>query len=99
MPSSLTQARNGPSEFTVVGNLKNWDIRPSLHKINVPTLVLNAEFDEARDPCVAPFFEGLKKCKWYTFPGLSHMSNVEDIEAYLNIVHPFLAATKEGREP
>lgn len=87
------QFRNGPSEFTVVGNLKDWDIRPSLHKIKVPTLVLNGELDEARDSCVYPFFEGIQKCRWYTFPGLSHMSNVEDVEAYVKIVEGFLAGS------
>jgi L-proline amide hydrolase len=40
---------NGPSEFTVVGSLRDWSIVDQVHKIAVPTLVLNAEFDEARD--------------------------------------------------
>ena len=40
---------NGPSEFTVVGSLKTWSVIEELHKIRVPTLVLNGEFDEARD--------------------------------------------------
>lgn len=44
---------NGPSEFTVVGSLKTWSIVDQLHKITVPTLVLNGEFDEARDRYVA----------------------------------------------
>ena len=41
--------RNGPSEFTVIGSLKTWDVREELHKIKVPTLVINGEYDEARD--------------------------------------------------
>jgi proline-specific peptidase len=44
---------NGPSEFTVVGSLKTWDVTGDLHKIAVPTLVLNGEFDEARDRSVS----------------------------------------------
>lgn len=40
---------NGPSEFTVVGSLQDWSIVDQVHKISVPTLVLNAEYDEARD--------------------------------------------------
>lgn len=43
---------NGPSEFTVVGSLKNWSVVDQVKKITVPTLVLNAEYDEARDKCV-----------------------------------------------
>jgi pimeloyl-ACP methyl ester carboxylesterase len=81
---------NGPSEFTVIGSLKTWDIRSELHKIDVPTLVLNGELDEARDSCVAPYFEGIKRCRWRTLGGTSHMSHVEDTEGYCDLVASFL---------
>ncbi len=38
---------NGPNEFFVVGTLKDWNIIPELHKINVPTLVISGHYDEA----------------------------------------------------
>lgn len=47
---------NGPSEFTVVGSLKNWSVIDEVHKITAPTLVLSAEFDEARERYVYSFF-------------------------------------------
>lgn len=40
---------NGPSEFTVVGSLKMWSVVEEVRKIQVPVLVLNGEWDEARD--------------------------------------------------
>ena len=40
---------NGPSEFTVVGSLKKWSVVEEVRKIQVPVLVLNGEYDEARD--------------------------------------------------
>jgi pimeloyl-ACP methyl ester carboxylesterase len=84
---------NGPSEFTVIGSLKTWDVRPDLHLIDVPTLVLNGELDEARDSCVYPFFEGIKRCRWRTISGTSHMSHVEDTEGYCGVVAGFLMGT------
>ncbi len=38
---------NGPSEFHVVGTLRDWDITDRLAKIQVPTLVTSGRYDEA----------------------------------------------------
>src|SRR5260221_11542042 len=38
---------NGPSEFHVIGTLKNWDVRHRLPEIKVPTLVTSGQHDEA----------------------------------------------------
>ncbi|KPI36326.1 L-amino acid amidase [Cyphellophora attinorum] len=90
---------NGPSEFTVTGNLKDWDIRSELHKIDVPTLILNGEFDEAQDSCVKPYSELIKNSTWHTFPGLSHMSHIEDLDAYLEVLRPFLTTSRGSSSP
>ncbi len=37
---------NGPNEITVTGNLKSWDRRDVLSKIDVPTLLLTGQYDE-----------------------------------------------------
>ncbi|EXJ61106.1 hypothetical protein A1O7_05259 [Cladophialophora yegresii CBS 114405] len=47
---------NGPSEFTVVGSLKTWSLVDEVHKIKVPCLVLNGEWDEGRDRQVTSMF-------------------------------------------
>ncbi|KAL9058067.1 MAG: hypothetical protein Q9162_001929 [Coniocarpon cinnabarinum] len=82
---------NGPNEFYVIGNLRTWDVTPQLPKITVETLLINGEYDEAADSTVAPFFEGIKKVKWRTLGGCSHMSYCEDLDKYLETVHSFLA--------
>ncbi len=40
--------------------------------------------------CVYPFFANIPQVKWYTFPGTSHMSNVEQPERYMEVVSQFL---------
>ena len=37
---------NGPSEFTVTGTLKTWDIMDRLGEITVPTLLVGGRYDE-----------------------------------------------------
>jgi len=81
---------NGPSEFTVIGSQKDWTIIPELHKINVPTLLINGYFDEAQDIAVAPFFKSIPKVKWVTFANSSHMPHLEETERYLEVVSRFL---------
>ncbi|EPS95346.1 hypothetical protein FOMPIDRAFT_1032930 [Fomitopsis schrenkii] len=82
----------GPSEFTVIGSLKTWDIRPQLHKINVPTLLTNGVYDGASDAAVTPVFQAVSKVKWVTFSKSSHMAHWEERERYMQIVGDFLQA-------
>ncbi|KAI5114837.1 hypothetical protein M0805_001811, partial [Coniferiporia weirii] len=71
--STVYHTMNGPSEFHITGSLKEWTIIPELHRISVPTLILNGRYDEAQDACVEPFFWRIPRAKWYTFPESSHM--------------------------
>lgn len=84
------ETMNGPSEFSVIGSLRNWSIIDDLHKIEVPTLLLNGVYDEAQDPCVAPYFQHIKNVKWVTLDNASHFSHVEQREKTMQVVGPFL---------
>ncbi|EKM60681.1 uncharacterized protein PHACADRAFT_83971 [Phanerochaete carnosa HHB-10118-sp] len=81
----------GPSEFNITGSIKDWDITPELHKISVPTLVLNGKYDEATDEVVGPLFWKIPHARWYTFPNSSHMAFWEEREAYMRFIAEFLA--------
>ncbi|KAJ7218857.1 Alpha/Beta hydrolase protein [Mycena rebaudengoi] len=81
---------NGPSEFHVIGPLKNWTIIEDAHKISVPTLLLNGRYDEAQDSVMAPFFREIPHVKWVGFAGSSHMSHFEERERFMEVVGNFL---------
>ncbi|KAI9000946.1 prolyl aminopeptidase-2 [Trametes punicea] len=83
---------NGPSEFHVIGSMKNWSIIDEAHKINVPTLLLNGAFDEVADSSVFPFFKLIPKVKWFTFAQSSHTPHWEERDKYMKIVAEFLQA-------
>lgn len=88
---NVTFPRNGPSEFHITGSLKEWSVIPELHKITVPTLLLNGRYDEAQDSVVEPFFKEIQsKVKWYTFSESSHMPQYEERELYMKHVGDFL---------
>ncbi|KAJ7039857.1 proline-specific peptidase [Mycena alexandri] len=89
--STVYSTMNGPSEFTVTGTLKTWTVIEDLHKIDVPTLLINGRFDEAQDVSVRPFFQKIPRVKWVQFAESSHMPLVEENERYLQVIGDFLA--------
>ncbi|KAN0088548.1 Alpha/Beta hydrolase fold [Tylopilus felleus] len=81
---------NGPNEFHIVGSLKTWSIIDDLHKINVPTLLLNGRYDEAHDMCVEPYFQRIPKVKWIQFVHSAHVPQLEETERFMEVVGNFL---------
>lgn len=73
-----------------MGPLRNWNIIESLHKIKVPTLLLNGRNDLAQDFVVEPFFDKIPKVKWLTFENSSHVSMWEEREKFMGVVGHFL---------
>jgi hypothetical protein len=65
---------NGPSEFHVVGTIRDWDITPRLDQIQAPTLVISGEFDEATSAVVTPLVDAIADVRWELFDGASHFS-------------------------
>jgi len=80
-------------EFTVIGSLKSWSVVDEVHKITVPTLLINGEHDEAQPVCVSPFFNNIPKVKWVTLSDASHMPNFEVRDKYMKVVVDFLRLT------
>ncbi len=82
---------NGPSEFHVVGTLRDWDITPRLGGVEVPTLVISGEFDEATPNVVRPLADAIRGSIWELFRESSHSTHLEQPEAFLVLVQGFLA--------
>jgi len=80
----------GPSEFTIIGTLKDWSCLDQIHTINVPTLLTNGADDEAQAVCVEPFFAKIQKVRWVTFANSSHMAFFEERDRYFELVGKFL---------
>lgn len=82
--------RNGPVEFIILGNLSSWSVIDRLHKIDIPVLTYHGQYDEATDESVKPFFENIRKVKWVTVDGASHMAHIERRERVMGLVADFL---------
>ena len=81
---------NGPSEFHVIGSLKNWDIRSQLKEIVAPTLLVSGQYDEATPAMVKEIHGLIPGSKWELFAESSHMPHVEEPAKFKRVVSEFL---------
>jgi L-proline amide hydrolase len=86
---------NGPSEFHVIGSLRDWSIVDRVAAIDVPTLLISGRYDEATPATVQPFYDGIPDVRWEMFEQSSHMPHVEETERFLATVEDFLALIDE----
>jgi proline-specific peptidase len=88
---------NGPNEFMVVGNLKDWDRIDRLGDIKVPTLITVGRYDEITPACAGTLHRGIADAELRLFPNSSHTAHLEETDAYLRVVQEFLAHVEAGR--
>ncbi len=81
---------NGPTEFHVIGTMKDWTIEDRLPSIATPTLLISGRFDEATPEVVRPYVERVPGCRWVVFEQSSHMPHVEEKARCLTVVSDFL---------
>ncbi len=81
---------NGPTEFHVIGTMKDWTIEDRLPSIAAPTLLISGRFDEATPKVVRPYVERVPGCRWVVFEQSSHMPHVEERARCLAVVSDFL---------
>jgi len=81
---------NGPSEFHVIGPLKDFDIEGDLPRIQVPTMLFCGEFDEVTPPTVERAHRAIQGSEFVVLPGCSHMAQAEDPDAVLGLLRGWL---------
>ncbi|KAF8155877.1 Alpha/Beta hydrolase protein [Crassisporium funariophilum] len=84
----------GPSEFNVIGTMKDWTIVDILHRIPYPTLLISSPTDEIQECAVLPFFLNIPKVKWVELQNSSHLAMFEEPERYFKVILDFLKATE-----
>ena len=81
---------NGPSEFHVIGPLKDFDITNDLAAISAPTLLFCGEFDEVTPATVRHAHERITGSSFVVLKGCSHMSQAERPDLALGLVRGWL---------
>ena len=84
-------AMNGPSEFHVIGPLKDFDVVANLGQIEAPTLLFCGEFDEVTPATVRQAHEAIPGSVFTVLEGCSHMAQAERPDLALGLVRGWLA--------
>jgi len=80
----------GPNEFTITGNLKDWDRTDRLGEIGMPTLITCGRYDELTPACAETLHRGIPDSEMHIFEQSAHMAHLEETERYLQVVREFL---------
>ena len=82
----------GPSEFRIIGTLRDWDIMDRLGEIRVPTLVTGGEYDECRPVHLREVHARIPGSRLEIIPDASHLCFAERPDVYMPLMRDFLAA-------
>ena len=82
---------NGPSEFHVIGSIRDWSSVDRLGEIGVPTFVASGRHDEATPALQQALVSGIAEVEQRIFEQSSHMPFWEQREEYLTAVADWLA--------
>jgi proline-specific peptidase len=90
---------NGPSEFTVTGTLKDWDVMDRLGDIKVPTLLVGGRYDECRPAHLEEMRRRIPGSRLAIIEDASHLCFAEQPAEFSTIINSFLDRTGSGSSP
>ncbi|WP_246277232.1 proline iminopeptidase-family hydrolase [Neobacillus endophyticus] len=85
----------GPSEFTVLGNLKTFDCTSNLKELTCPTLFTCGRYDEATPETTNYYSSLVTHSKFHVFEQSAHMPYLEEPAEYLSVIRGFLKSVDE----
>jgi proline-specific peptidase len=94
--NQVYEVMNGPNEFIVIGNLKDWNRIDRLGEIRVPTLITVGGHDELTPACAETMRAGIPGSRVVQFEHSSHTAHIEETERYLAVVGAFLRDVEGG---
>jgi proline-specific peptidase len=83
-------AMQGPSEWTVTGALRGWDVSDRLHEIDIPTLVVRGGHDMCTEKIAATLLNGIRGAREVVLEHSSHTPVLEETDAYLASISEFM---------
>jgi len=94
--SPVYRVMNGPSEWLILGVLKDWDRSGRLAEIRAPTLVLGGRYDEMGLASQETLRKGIAGSELHIFENSSHTPHAEEPEAYARALRGFLTGAESG---
>ncbi|MEE6175099.1 proline iminopeptidase-family hydrolase [Mycobacterium sp. 050134] len=80
----------GPSDFHIVGTIRDWDVFGRLPEIGVPTLVLAGRYDECVPEHMQEMHRRIAGSRFELFESSAHMPFIEEPERFDRVMREFL---------
>lgn len=80
----------GPSEFTITGKLKDFDVLERVNQIKIPVLLTCGDMDEASPKTCKDYQLAFENAFLAVIPNASHLHQIEQPEIYKRVVRTFL---------
>jgi proline iminopeptidase len=94
--TKIYNAMQGPNEFVINGNFKDWDRWNDLSKITVPTLLIVGEHDEMNPDDIRRMGKLIPNSRVIVTKG-SHLSMYDDQETYFRELIRFVKEVESGK--
>jgi len=86
----------GPNEFVITGNFKNWDRWKDLPKIQVPTLLIVGRYDTMKVDDIQKMGRAIPRSRVRVCENGSHLCMWDDQQAYFKYLLGFLRDVENG---
>jgi len=97
MNAQIYNTMQGPSEFTVTGNFKDWDRWADLPRLTMPTLLLVGRYDTMSVADIERMGSLIPQSKVVVCEKGSHLSLYDDQIAYFDALLPFVLQAHAAR--
>ena len=95
--TKVYQTIQGPNEFVVTGNFKDWNRWDDLHNIKIPTLIISGRFDTMNPQDIKKMGELIPHSQVKICENGSHCTMYDDTETYFQTIHKFLDDVEKNR--
>lgn len=90
MGTEIFETMFGPSDFRIVGTIRNWDVFDRLPEITVPTLVVAGRFDECVPEHMEDMHRRIPDSRFELFESSAHMPFIEEPKKFDRVMREFL---------
>lgn len=91
MGAEIFHTMFGPSDFNIVGTIRDWDVIDRLTEINLPTLLLAGRFDECSPEHMREMHERIAESRFEFFENTAHLPFIEEPDRFDEVMRDFLA--------
>ncbi|RAV00365.1 proline iminopeptidase [Mycobacterium colombiense] len=90
MGAEIFETMFGPSDFHIVGTIRDWDVVDRLHEISLPTLVLAGKYDECVPEHMWEMHRRIAGSRFELFESSAHMPFIEEPDKFDAVMRDFL---------